>query len=387
MKNLRLSQSQVTALREFAPLLVDTYEDGACFFVTDREKVVFKAKSNSFDVPGTEVGSLNKAGGVAERILKAGELKVMNLDSSLYGVNVKVIAAPIWNDDYTALLGAWVLALPRIHHVIKAFDFVAPMLVEMFPEGAAMYISDKEKLTKRQASTKFDIPDMQVGDPVKEGGAVHDVIRTAKAIIKDVPAAVYGMPVLLTCSPVLDEDTKEVVATFGIAMPRAMTNELKTMAQNLSSAMQQIAAAMQEMAATTSEVAQHQGNLNQEIHKIADLSDEITIILNFIKQIADETKMLGLNAAIEAARAGDAGRGFGVVAEEIRSLSDKSKETVVQIRDLVNRIQNSINDTEQGSDATLKVAEQQAAASEEINASIEEISGLAGQLQAMAARM
>lgn len=384
MKNLRLTQIQVEALREFAPMLVDTYEDGACFFVTDREKVVFKAKSSSFDVPGTETGSLNKAGGVAETVLKAGELIVLNLDSSLYGVDVKVIAAPVWADDYSAMTGAWVLALPRVHHVIKAFDFMAPMLAEMFPEGAAMYMSDKDKLIKRQRSTKFDIPEMQVGDPVKEGGAVHDVIRTGKAVIKDVPAAVYGVPVLLTCSPVVDDNTNRVVATFGIATPRAMTNELKEMAHNLSTAMQQIAAAMQEMAATTSEVAQHQGNLNGEIHKIADLSDEITIVLNFIKQIADETKMLGLNAAIEAARAGDAGRGFGVVAEEIRTLSDKSKETVVQIRELINRIQNSISDTEQGADATLKVAEQQAAASQEINASIEEIAGLAERLQNIA---
>lgn len=385
MKNLRLKQGEVRALQEFASVLVDTYEDGACFFVTDREKVVFKAKSTTFDVPGTEVGTLNKTGGVADVILKAGELKVLNLDRNIYGVRVKVIAAPIWSDDDKSMVGAWIIALPRLHQVYKAFDTIAPMMVEMFPEGAALYISDKEKLLKKQASAKFDIPDMNVGDEVKEGGAVHEVIRSGKGAIKDVPPSVYGVPVLLTCSPLIDEDSKQVVGTFGIAMPRQMTNELKEMANNLSYAMQQIAAAMQEMAASTSEVAEHQSSLNEEVHRISHLSDEITDILTFIRQIADETKMLGLNAAIEAARAGDAGRGFGVVAEEIRSLSDKSKETVVQIKDLVDRIQNSIRDTEKGADATLKVTEQQAAASEEINASIEEVSGLAEQLQSMAA--
>jgi methyl-accepting chemotaxis protein len=55
--------------------------------------------------------------------------------------------------------------------------------------------------------------------------------------------------------------------------------------------------------------------------------------------MADETQMSGLNAAIEAARAGDAGRGFGVVAEEIRKLSDQSKQTAEQIRQLTKTIE------------------------------------------------
>lgn len=57
------------------------------------------------------------------------------------------------------------------------------------------------------------------------------------------------------------------------------------------------------------------------------------------ENMADETQMSGLNAAIEAARAGDAGRDFGVVAEEIRKLSDQSKQTAEQIRQLTKTIE------------------------------------------------
>ena len=60
--------------------------------------------------------------------------------------------------------------------------------------------------------------------------------------------------------------------------------------------------------------------------------------MGFIKQIADETKMLGLNAAIEAARAGTQAGDSGVVAEEIRKLSDDSRQTVVKIRDYTQRL-------------------------------------------------
>jgi len=73
--------------------------------------------------------------------------------------------------------------------------------------------------------------------------------------------------------------------------------------------------------------------------------DNINSVMEFIKEIADETKMLGLNAAIEAARVGEAGRGFGVVAEEIRKLSQESKKTVVQIKELTQGIEKSMAET------------------------------------------
>jgi methyl-accepting chemotaxis protein len=105
--------------------------------------------------------------------------------------------------------------------------------------------------------------------------------------------------------------------------------------------------------------------------------------MGFIKQIADETKMLGLNAAIEAARAGESGRGFGVVAEEIRKLSDDSRETVVKIRDLTRSIEEKLNETASLSAASMRSGEEQAAATEELNASVEEILALAQELDSI----
>lgn len=77
------------------------------------------------------------------------------------------------------------------------------------------------------------------------------------------------------------------------------------------------------MAASASQIHANEQELNIEIKDVISLSEEINEISSFIKEIADETKMLGLNAAIEAARAGDAGRCFGVVAYEIRKLSEQ----------------------------------------------------------------
>ena len=159
---------------------------------------------------------------------------------------------------------------------------------------------------------------------------------------------------------------------------------LSIMSQTLSNNFSQISATMEELSASSINVTNNQHNLNEEILSVKEISIEINTILDSIKSIADETKMLGLNAAIEAARAGDAGRGFGVVATEIRTLSQNSKETALKVMELTNKIQQSVDKTIETSNSTLETTEQQSAAIQEVTANLQEVTTLADDLNAMA---
>lgn len=160
--------------------------------------------------------------------------------------------------------------------------------------------------------------------------------------------------------------------------------KIKHMTGALSDNFSQISAAMEEIAASSVEVTHNQERLNKEILNVKDISNEINNVLGYIKSIADQTKMLGLNAAIEAARAGEAGKGFGVVATEIRKLSQNSKETANKIIKLTEKIQNSVDATLQTADDTLNTTQQQSAAIQETNASVEEVMSLSEELNSLA---
>lgn len=162
--------------------------------------------------------------------------------------------------------------------------------------------------------------------------------------------------------------------------------KLSTMSQELSNNITQISATMEELTASSIEVTTNQHSLSDEIANVKDVSVEINGILDSIKSIADETKMLGLNAAIEAARAGEAGKGFGVVATEIRTLSRDSKETAIKIADLTRGIQESVNRTMSTSGATLTTTEQQTRAIQEVTENLAEVASLADELNEMAKR-
>ncbi len=82
---------------------------------------------------------------------------------------------------------------------------------------------------------------------------------------------------------------------------------------------------------------------SREVKRLGESSQEISKIVAIISQIASRTNLLALNASIEAARAGDAGKGFAIVADEVRQLADKSAKSLKDIEQIVMQIQSQTN--------------------------------------------
>ncbi|MZP30513.1 chemotaxis protein [Heliobacterium undosum] len=163
-------------------------------------------------------------------------------------------------------------------------------------------------------------------------------------------------------------------------------HKLGGLARVLNENITQMSATMEQMAASANEVNENQLKLNSEIQSVSNLTEKINEVIDFIKEIADETRLLGLNAAIEAAKAGDAGLGFGVVAQEIRKLSNDSKQTVNKIKEFTLEIKKSVAHTVKMGDSTTTATQQQASAIEEVSASLQDIATLSDSLENLASK-
>ena len=159
---------------------------------------------------------------------------------------------------------------------------------------------------------------------------------------------------------------------------------LKDMSEIINEKLMHVSATMEELAASANDVNENQNNLNNEIKNVNLISVKINEVTDLIKDIANETQLLGLNASIEAARAGVAGAGFGVVAQEIRKLSGNSKETVEKIREFTGMINSSVNETVDKGAATLEIVSQQTSAIESVANELIKLSETAAELYNLA---
>jgi len=242
-------------------------------------------------------------------------------------------------------------------------DFAAPIMLEGRQIGT---ILGGQVLTDTPHDEKYRKIAKEIG--VDEDGYVEAVQEIRKLSRESIEAAANVL----------------FIVANNMSKTAYQQRKLKAMADTLSDNLHQVSATMEELAASASDSSGNQASLNDEIKNVNTVTGKIDEVMDFIKDIADETRLLGLNAAIEAARAGEAGLGFGVVAQEIRKLSADSKETVGKIKDLTTIIKISVDKTvHMGSETTFTI-EQQAAAIEEVTASVQEITSLTEQLNDLA---
>lgn len=246
-------------------------------------------------------------------------------------------------------------------------------------------LTDTEKYICMFQGTKLKLP-VNPGDLIKNGSIADTVLKTGTVQVRRIAKEVLGTPYIGKGIPVTD-DKGNVIGSIATGISIEAQENLSNMAidlnsflDNISTTSSNLMSASEELAATAQELADNTSGIEKDIK-------DMDAVIALIKEVSNQTHLLGLNAAIEAARAGDQGRGFNVVAEEIRKLASKTNMSVKEIGDKLKHIQETILGFATHTHEILAVSQQQAATTEEIAASMEKIKSMAEDLAQISEQM
>ncbi|WET11053.1 methyl-accepting chemotaxis protein [Pseudomonas sp. D3] len=262
---------------------------------------------------------------------------------------------------------------------------------------------------------------LKVAERVASGDLSHDLTSTRQDELGQLQRAMQSMTVGLRelIGGISDGVTQIASAAEQLS---SVTEQTSAGVNNQKIETDQVATAMNEMAATVQEVARNAeeaseaalvadqqaregdkvvgeaiaqierlatevGNSTEAMGHLKRESDKIGSVLDVIKSVAQQTNLLALNAAIEAARAGEAGRGFAVVADEVRSLAQRTQKSTEEIEELIGGLQTgtqqvaTIMDNSRGlTDSSVELTRRAGSALENITRTVSTIQAMNSQI-------
>ena len=263
-----------------------------------------------------------------------------------------------------------------------------PLIVDLFDEGSFFALTDLTHMIWEHNGSHFDNDKVRFNShrQLKSGDIVHDILRNRKKITFDVPVEKYGHAFRFIGIPIFNEHN-QVIGSLSVSKPIEVQVKLREAADAVVHSTTSIAAAAEEMQASATEFEQHMTGLERAQKEMLEYTENTKKMLQMINNIAKSTRILGLNAGIEAARSGEAGKGFAVVASEITKLANQSAESVTEINDVMENLRQQVISISNTLKDTVEISTQQGLAISGITDSLERLTNVSEEVNTLAKKI
>lgn len=269
--------------------------------------------------------------------------------------------------------------------ILDKFVHVMPHINAMLTSDVGVSVTDREKYLLYAPGKTLDLK-IPAGTPLKSSLAVWQAMQEKRRIVIRADKSNFGIPYIAVAIHI--QNTRgDVIGAASIQESVERQDSLKAMAVELSASIKELADTTERISARAQELSAVSQSLSAVANEQAARVKETDQVLRLIKDIASQTNLLGLNAAIEAAHVGDAGRGFGVVAEEIRKLSATSTDSIKKIEDILRAIQTGSTKSSEEMARVDKVSTEVAEAITQVAGSIQQAQAMAHELDQVAERL
>lgn len=273
----------------------------------------------------------------------------------------------------------------NIPKILDHFITVAPFFNSLVIEDIAVSLCDLEECLIYVPGKYLDHK-LKPGAKHIKGSSMQRAIEENKRIVGRVPKEVFGFPYIAIAAPIHDDNGK-VIGGISVCTVTERQDKLIELAEQLHLAISNVTESTEQAAANSQEMASVSNQLNALSENSLKEVGKTDQVLGFITNVASQTNLLGLNAAIEAARVGEQGRGFGVVAEEIRKLATNSSESIKKIDEILKNIKIDSKEINEQLKDVVKILMVQADSNQQILATMEEIRSMGDILKSEAQKL
>jgi hypothetical protein len=269
----------------------------------------------------------------------------------------------------------------RGQEALDALIGVLPYVIRALPQDMLMCVTDGIRYLQVVEGDDLKVG-MTVGAEVL-GAATAKCVKENRVTVFNVKEATGFIPFKGVNVPILGEDGLPV-GTLICGIGRKKQQDLNKVAKLLSDSLDQMTLAINEIAEKAARLSVVEQGLYEETQNLNRKMQETKSILIGIKKLYNQTNLLGINASIEAARAGAYGKPFSVIAQEIRKLAEDSQAEAEEIDEITSGILAATDGMISSVEESRNIADQQAAITQENAASIKELQSLAYAVKSMA---